>query len=211
MKFIKKHAAVFALIGAIIFAVTCFVVVSLASTTKPGASEGPTAPQTASPKPTRTPDTTLPNAGGEEDEGLKNQDCAVLMPAGEYTAMVGRIVKYEGLRLEPTSLEQSQQLSLLTTANYQSTHTGDSSATSSDAHIVTELETDQGKTKQKTTSVTCRVVSDGRAVVLVNPYITTYEIDASGQKIQLNFDFATPAHYSGWVKQGTDWFVDSEN
>ena len=201
MRFIKKHIGILALVGAVAFTVTVLVVVALTSTSKQGASEGPSAHQTPASMPTTTAN---PQAGEakNEDSGTAKQDCNVLLPVAEYDVLASRIMKYEELRLQPTSSQQQQELSLLTTAKYRSDHAGDP-ADDSAGDVSIEVNAAE-------TTMTCQVVSDGRVIVLVNPVVTTYEVDASGNKTAENSDLQMPAHYSGWLKEGNDWLVDSE-
>jgi|GEM_PF-4136460 len=203
MTFARKHLGTLMLFGAVVVTVIIIVVVALTQTPQKSASEGPSAPQTATPETpstTPTPSQTDPKVIGE-DAGSGTQDCNVLMPSDEYAVLIDRTMKYEQLRLQPASPDKEQTLVPFTTKKYQADHSGDPMDAS--ANVVVEVNAEK-------TRITCQVIADDRVVVLVRPVITTYEVDASGNKTILNGDLPMPAHYSGWLKQGTDWMVDSE-
>lgn len=205
MSFLKRHALKLFFAGSIVTTLVIFAVVSLTGSPEKGVSGGPTAPQplkSSSSAPANQPSTT---SRGDEQEITPTKDCSSLMQANEYATFVTHIQRYEELRLEQPSSSQQTELASLSTSNYASTHKEEVPA-SSGSTVIVELNKEQS-------SITCKVVSDTRVIVLANPIvISTYEVDVStGQKTLLNANFAVPSHYSGWVQQNAGWYVDSEN
>lgn len=205
MSFLKRNALKLFFAGSIIVTLVIVTVVSLTSSPEKGVSEGPTAPQVTESSTSAPSSSSSPVPGGDEQEVTPTKDCTTLMQANEYSTLVSRIQRYEELRLEQPSSSQQSELVSLSTSNYRATHKEEVPASSGNTVIV-ELNKVQS-------SITCKVVSDTRVIVLANPIvISTYEVEVStGQKTLLNANFAVPSHYTGWVQQNAGWYVDSEN